>query len=53
MPQPTQMWMYLKRFTFTPTESAAPGFSPTARSRRPGVVRLRYHQATMAMTTPR
>ena len=24
MPQPTQMWIYLYRFTFTPTESAAP-----------------------------
>ena len=38
---------------FTPTESAAPGFSPTARSFRPTRVQDRYHQASTATASPR
>ena len=53
MPQPRQMCRYLYHFTLMPTESAAPGFSPTARRRRPGVVRFMYHHMTRAMTTAR
>ena len=53
MPDPAMRWTYLYSRMFTPTESAAPGFSPTARRRRPVLVKPRYHHTSTAMTTPK
>src|SRR5438876_2238659 len=43
---------YRRRYTLTPSVSAASGYSPTARSRSPNRVRLNTHWLTATSTTP-
>ena len=48
---PMAVPVYLMRLTLIPTESAAPGFSPQARRRRPNLVLfIMSHKTRMAMT---